>query len=46
MILTLDGIPIRSPLGNVNILLSSKTEFKFSTHSGSTSPSKIIQCLF
>ena len=40
--LTLAGIPRRSPFGNVNNLLSSKTLFKFSTHSGSTSPSKMI----
>lgn len=45
MILTFGGSDRRSPFGNVNNLLSSKTEFKFSTHSGSTSPSKIIHCL-
>ena len=45
-ILTLDGIDRRSPFGSVNNLLSSNTEFKFSAHSGSTSPSKTIQCLF
>ena len=44
IILTLFGNIILSPLGNVRILLSSKTEFRFSTHSGSISPSKIIQC--
>lgn len=42
--LTLDGIPRRSPFGKVNSLLSSRTLFKFSTHSGSTSPSKMIHC--
>ena len=45
-ILTLEGIAKRSPLGNVNNLLSSKTELRFSAHSGSTSPSKIIQWRF
>mmetsp|Transcript_3031 Transcript_3031/g.8554 ORF Transcript_3031/g.8554 Transcript_3031/m.8554 type:complete len:247 (-) Transcript_3031:6595-7335(-) len=40
---TLLGIPKRSPEGSVNSLLSSKTEFKFSTQLGSTSPSKTIQ---
>lgn len=45
IIRTLGGSDKRSPFGNVNNLLSSKTEFKFSTHSGSTSPSKIIHCL-
>lgn len=44
IIRTLGGSERRSPFGNVNNLLSSKTEFKFSTHSGSTSPSKIIHC--
>ena len=34
---------IRSPLGSVNSLLSSITEFIFSTQSASTSPSKTIQ---
>ena len=42
--LTLGGMPRRSPLGRVRSLLSSSTEFKFSTHSGSTSPSKMIHC--
>ena len=41
--LTFGGIERRSPLGRVKSLLSSSTLFKFSTHSGSTSPSKIIQ---
>lgn len=45
IILTFDGIANLSPFGNVNNLLSSNTEFKFSAHSGSTSPSNIIQCL-
>ena len=40
--LTLGGIARRSPLGKVRSLLSSSTEFRFSTHSGSTSPSNII----
>mmetsp|Transcript_98082 Transcript_98082/g.299850 ORF Transcript_98082/g.299850 Transcript_98082/m.299850 type:complete len:346 (+) Transcript_98082:6210-7247(+) len=44
MIRTCGGIAKRSPLGRVSILLSSKTEFKFSAHSGSTSPSNIIHC--
>ena len=35
----------RSPLGSVKVLLSSRTEFKLSTQSGSKSPSKTIQCL-
>jgi hypothetical protein len=39
---TLGGNARRSPFGNVKSLLSSRTEFKFSTHSGSTSPSNII----
>lgn len=34
---------ILQPDGNVNNLLSSKTEFSDSIHSGSTSPSNIIQ---
>ena len=42
--LTFEGMARRSPLGRVNSLLSSRTEFRFSTHSGSTSPSNIIQC--
>ena len=42
--LTFGGMPRRSPLGRVRSLLSSSTEFKFSTHSGSTSPSKMIHC--
>ena len=44
--LTLGGIARRSPLGSVNSLLSSRTEFKFSTHSGSTSPSNTIHWRF
>ena len=40
--LTLGGIARRSPLGRVSSLLSSSTELRFSTHSGSTSPSNII----
>jgi len=42
--LTFGGIASRSPLGSVRSLLSSRTEFKFSTHSGSTSPSNTIHC--
>lgn len=34
---------IRSPVGKVNKWLSSRTEFKDSIHSGSISPSQIIQ---
>jgi len=45
IILTLGGIANLSPFGNVSNLLSSSTEFRFSAHSGSTSPSNIIQCL-
>mmetsp|Transcript_8133 Transcript_8133/g.11836 ORF Transcript_8133/g.11836 Transcript_8133/m.11836 type:complete len:243 (-) Transcript_8133:74-802(-) len=45
MIRRLSGMPRRSPLGSVNSLLSSRTLLRFSAHSGSTSPSKIIQCL-
>src|SRR3546814_21062479 len=44
MMRTFEGILRRSPVGNVRILLSSRTEFKFSAHSGSTSPSHTIQC--
>lgn len=43
---TLGGRLRRSPLGRVSSLLSSSTEFKFSTHSGSTSPSKTIHWRF
>ena len=46
IILTLGGISNLSPLGRVNSLLLSRTELRFSAHSGSTSPSNIIQCLF
>lgn len=42
-ILTFSGMTSHSPFGKVRVLLSSKTEFKFSTHSGSMSPSKTIQ---
>lgn len=42
-ILTFSGIANHSPFGKVRVLLSSKTEFRFSTHSGSISPSKTIQ---
>mmetsp|Transcript_19505 Transcript_19505/g.56125 ORF Transcript_19505/g.56125 Transcript_19505/m.56125 type:complete len:242 (+) Transcript_19505:5184-5909(+) len=45
MILMLSGMSSRSPLGSVSNLLSSKTLLRFSAHSGSTSPSKTIQCL-
>lgn len=43
IILTFSGMFKRSPDGSVSSLLSSKTEFKFSAHSGSTSPSNTIQ---
>lgn len=43
MMLTLEPNWIRSPFGMVRSLLSSSTLFKDSTHSGSTSPSHIIQ---
>ena len=46
MILTFDGIWSLSPDGKVSSLLSSNTELRFSAHSGSTSPSKIIQWRF
>ena len=42
---TLSPNEIRSPLGSVNRWLSSSTEFKDSTHSGSISPSQMIQHL-
>lgn len=45
-ILTLAGMASLSPLGKVSSLLSSRTELRFSAHSGSQSPSKTIQCLF
>lgn len=38
--LQLEAITIRSPLARVNVLLSSRTEFKFSIHTASTGPSK------
>ena len=41
--LTLSPNDIRSPVGSVNKWLSSSTEFKDSIHSGSISPSLIIQ---
>lgn len=37
------AITIRSPFARVSVLLSSKTEFKFSIHTASTGPSKTIQ---
>jgi hypothetical protein len=40
----LGGSARRSPFGSVRSLLSSSSAFRFSTHSGSTSPSKMIQC--
>ena len=43
MKLTLEPKDILSPVGRVNKWLSSKTEFNASIHSGSTSPSHIIQ---
>ena len=42
-VLKVFGTLIRYPLSNVRILESSKAEFKFSTHMGSTTPSKITQ---
>lgn len=36
---------MRSPLASVRVLLSSKTEFKFSIQMASTGPSKTIQML-
>lgn len=44
--LTFGGKLRRSPFGRVSSLLSSSTEFRFSTHSGSTSPSKMIHWRF
>lgn len=43
---TFGGKLRRSPLGSVSNLLSSRTELRFSTHSGSTSPSKMIHWRF
>ena len=43
---TFSGKLNRSPLGRVNILLSSKTLFRFSAHCGSISPSNTIQSFF
>ncbi|CAF3341878.1 unnamed protein product [Rotaria sp. Silwood2] len=40
--LTFDAIDIRSPFANVNSLLSSNTELRFSIHIASTGPSRII----
>mmetsp|Transcript_20847 Transcript_20847/g.49450 ORF Transcript_20847/g.49450 Transcript_20847/m.49450 type:complete len:346 (+) Transcript_20847:6286-7323(+) len=42
MMRTFGGIARRSPLGRVRSLLSSRTELRFSAHSGSTSPSNMI----
>ena len=41
-ILQFGAIGIRSPLANVRVLLSSSTEFKFSIHTASTGPSRMI----
>ena len=41
---TLGGSERRSPVGSVSSLLSSRTELRFSAHSGSTSPSNTIHC--
>lgn len=41
----LGGILSHSPFGKVSSLLSSKTELRFSAQTGSTSPSKTIQCI-
>mmetsp|Transcript_27783 Transcript_27783/g.44163 ORF Transcript_27783/g.44163 Transcript_27783/m.44163 type:complete len:240 (+) Transcript_27783:4750-5469(+) len=46
MMRTLSVSIIRSPLGSVRSLLSSRTLLRFSAHSGSTSPSKMIHCRF
>ena len=43
MKLTFDPKDILSPVGKVKSLLSSKTLLRASIHSGSTSPSQIIQ---
>lgn len=43
MILQLDAIDSRSPFANVRVLLSSRTEFKFSIQMLSTGPSKTNQ---
>lgn len=47
------AITIRSPFANVSVLLSSRTEFKFSIHTASTGPSstslnikKSLKCVF
>lgn len=41
--LALAAITILSPFANVSVLLSSKTEFKFSIQTASTGPSNTIQ---
>lgn len=41
--LALGAITILSPFAKVRVLLSSKTEFKFSIHTASTGPSNTIQ---
>lgn len=41
--LQLGAIGIRSPFASVRVLLSSKTEFKFSIQMASTGPSSTIQ---
>lgn len=41
--LALGAITIRSPFAKVSVLLSSKTEFKFSIQTASTGPSNTIQ---
>ena len=43
MILQLGAIGIRSPLAKVKVLLSSRTEFKFSIQMASTGPSSKSQ---
>ena len=42
MTLQQGDIGIRSPFARVNVLLSSRTEFKFSIHIASTGPSRTI----
>ncbi len=41
--LQLGAMGIRSPLASVSVLLSSKTEFRFSIQMASTGPSRTIQ---
>ena len=43
IILQFFAIGIRSPLASVKVLLSSRTELRFSIHIASTGPSRTIQ---